>query len=471
MPSPSHHARAIEENAEGVPRQAARPRESSTGAGNGDRDRLGHLLDHLHEGACLTDRAPTIRSWNASAEQITGYASGQVVGLPCAHKLLHVERENGGKLCSGTCPLIATMADGKPREAQVHFRRRDGERVVARLRIVPFVDEQGQVAGAIELFSERLSPAKTRVRIAELQQALLTDPLTELANRRYADLQLEARLSELVHFGWPFGLLFFDIDGFKAFNDRHGHAVGDRVLAKVARAASRCVRSMDTVCRWGGDEFVALIRHVDPDQLGRVADKILTAVARSPMRVASGELPVTLSIGAALADAAERPEDLLARADRLMYLSKAQGGNRVTLSASGAGLPVIERAGLAAAPGRIRVLLADDHGVVRQGLAALLKAEPDLQVIGEATNGLEAVDLTERLEPDVVVMDATMPVMDGVEATRRIRERHPAVRVVALSALVDGGVAERMAGAGASLSVSKAASPRELLRAIRGPRT
>jgi diguanylate cyclase (GGDEF)-like protein len=339
------------------------------------------------------------------------------------------------------------------------------------LRIVPFMDEQCGVAGAIELFSDRLVDANSRVRIAALQQALLTDPVTDLPNRRYADLQLEARLNELERFGWPFGLLFFDIDHFKAFNDRHGHVFGDRVLAQVALVASRCVRAMDTVCRWGGDEFVALIAHVNGEQLKGVAEKIRLLVAQSSRRVASGEVPVTLSVGAALAEGGEGAEDLLARADQLMFVSKAQGGDRVTLGMAGEVAPAPGQGPRASRSGALRVLLVDDHAVVRQGLAALLGAEEDLELVGEAANGLEAVELAARLEPDVVIMDATMPVMDGVEATRRIRERHSSVRVVGLSLLAENGIAERMAAAGASLCVSKGAPSRELLRAIRGPRT
>jgi diguanylate cyclase (GGDEF)-like protein len=381
-----------------------------------------------------------------------------------------MEDDAGEGLCKESCPLTAVLEDGATREVDLHLRRRDGERILARLRIVPYVDDSGRVAGAVELFTDRSTHETTRVRIAELQRAVLIDPLTELANRRYADLQLEARLGELTRFGWPFGLVFFDIDDFKAFNDRHGHATGDRVLARVARAASRCVRSMDTVCRWGGDEFVAFIGHVNAEQLGEVAEKIRALVAQSSVRVGAAELPVTLSVGAALADPAEKGEDLLARADELMYLSKARGGNRVTLGIAGQSLsPASAEAG-SREDRRVRVLLVDDHQVVRQGLAALLKDVPDVRVVGLASNGAEALEQVERLEPDVVLMDVTMPVMDGVEATRLITQRRPGVRVVGLSALTETDLARRMTEAGAGAFVSKAASPREVLRAIRGAR-
>jgi PAS domain S-box-containing protein len=118
--------------------------------------------------------------------------------------------------------------------------------------------------------------------------------------------------------------------------------------------------------------------------------------------------------------------------------------------------------------GSVGVLLVDDHEVVRQGLVTLLKGEADLSVVGEAINGAEAIEMAERLKPDVVLMDVTMPVMDGVEATRRIRRSQPGVRVIGLSVLDEGDAGRRMREAGASGLVSKYEPPERLLRMIRG---
>ncbi len=117
---------------------------------------------------------------------------------------------------------------------------------------------------------------------------------------------------------------------------------------------------------------------------------------------------------------------------------------------------------------RLRVLLADDHEIVREGLASLLAEESDVEVIGGASNGREAVDLVGRLEPDVVIMDVSMPLMSGDEATRQIKLHRPNTRVLALSMSVDPDTAERMHAAGAEAYVLKTAPSEELLAAIRG---
>jgi len=117
---------------------------------------------------------------------------------------------------------------------------------------------------------------------------------------------------------------------------------------------------------------------------------------------------------------------------------------------------------------RLRLLLADDHEITREGLLALLRGEHSVEVVGEAANGREAVVLAEELEPDVVIMDVAMPPMSGDEATRRIKARRPQTRVIALSMYEEPGMVEQMHQAGAERYVVKTAPIEELLAAIRG---
>jgi NarL family two-component system response regulator LiaR len=115
----------------------------------------------------------------------------------------------------------------------------------------------------------------------------------------------------------------------------------------------------------------------------------------------------------------------------------------------------------------IRVVIADDHNVVRKGIRDLLSDEDDIAVIGEARNGHEAVDLATALLPDVVVMDIAMPELSGVEATRQIRAAAPGVRVLVLTAYADDPYIYSLLDAGAASYILKTAESREIVRAVR----
>jgi NarL family two-component system response regulator LiaR len=122
------------------------------------------------------------------------------------------------------------------------------------------------------------------------------------------------------------------------------------------------------------------------------------------------------------------------------------------------------------APERIRVLIVDDHAVVRSGLATFLQAFEDFELVGEAGDGTEAVRLCAQISPDVVLMDLLMPEMDGIAATRAIREHHPEVRVIALTSFQDQDRVQAALDAGALGYLLKNVSAEELARAIRSAR-
>lgn len=115
----------------------------------------------------------------------------------------------------------------------------------------------------------------------------------------------------------------------------------------------------------------------------------------------------------------------------------------------------------------VRVILADDHRIVREGLHSLLEKEPDMEVVGQADNGQVAVELARELKPEVIVMDITMPRLNGIEATRQILAGDPSVRVLALSMHRDKRFVARVLAAGATGYLLKDCALEELIRAIR----
>jgi diguanylate cyclase (GGDEF)-like protein len=215
-------------------------------------------------------------------------------------------------------------------------------RFAARLR------DEATRAERLEAMITDLSGRERQARVAALR-----DPLTGLANRRLLLDRLEQAMGGLGEGDHQVGLLFVDLDGFKAINDRHGHAAGDDLLVAVAAALGSVVRSTDTLARIGGDEFVVVMPRVgSPFDAEQVARRFLLRL-RAPLAGSWGELEVRLSIGLAVA-----PQDggsaaaLLRAADRAMYSAKQEGGSSFGWVDPQLRLPLPQAARARSAPAR-----------------------------------------------------------------------------------------------------------------------
>jgi len=290
-----------------------------------------NLLDNIYDGVYFVDKNREIVYWNKSAEKLTGYRSSEIVGRYCWDNILMHVNNKGISLCKGFCPLVRAMAEQRMLEQEVFLRHKDGHRVPVLVRASPVRDPNGQVIGAVEIFSDN-SPKITLIqRIEEIQKMALLDPLTRLGNRAYADNHLHARLDEMCRYNGSFGVLFIDVDNFKRINDSYGHEVGDKALKMVARTLRNSVRASDIVARWGGEEFVAILLTVAKDQLYALANKIRILIEQSSFFAVQSHINVTVSIGGALAQHGDTAETLMERADQLMYQSKISGRNTVTV--------------------------------------------------------------------------------------------------------------------------------------------
>jgi len=290
-----------------------------------------NLLDNIYDGVYFVDINRKILYWNTSAEKLTGYESSEMVGRHCWDNILmHVDNK-GISLCKGFCPLVKATTEQRMLEEEIFLRHKDGHRVPVLVRVSPVRDSNGQVIGALEIFSDNSPKITLMQRIEEIRKMALLDPLTQLGNRGYAENSLHARFDEMERYNWPFGVLFIDIDHFKEVNDSYGHDVGDKVLKMVAMTLRNSVRASDIVARWGGEEFVAIMLAVTKDQLYALANKIRILVEKSSFTARQNRIKVTVSIGAALAQPGDTVSTLIARADHLMYQSKISGRNVVTV--------------------------------------------------------------------------------------------------------------------------------------------
>jgi diguanylate cyclase (GGDEF)-like protein/PAS domain S-box-containing protein len=288
------------------------------------------VLDHLYDGVYFVDKDRRITYWNHGAERITGYRAKDVVGLSCADNLLMHVDSAGNLLCLNGCPLLASIQDGEVHEAPVFLHHAKGHRVPVLVRATPLRNEEGEIIGAVESFSDNSILVNTQKLVDELYLAANQDALTGIANRRGIQALLEAVYFETTHQNIPGAVILADVDLFKQVNDQHGHEAGDKVLMMVANTLQGNIRVTDGVGRWGGEEFLIVLRQTDQIHLKTIAEKLRLLVENSRLPYQDGFIDVTISMGAVIIDPKKSLESTLKCVDELLYQSKNEGRNRVT---------------------------------------------------------------------------------------------------------------------------------------------
>ena len=219
-----------------------------------------------------------------------------------------------GAIAAGTGPPVW--------RGEMEYYRKDGAIMTGELQVIPHVDADGHV---VELLGVTRDISERKMLEAELTRLAITDPMTGVWNRHHGSELLEAQTARPERAEMQ-SVLMVDIDNFKSINDTHGHEVGDRVLIEVARRLRESVRDSDFVARWGGEEFVVLLRDCPLADAVARAEKIRHRIAEAPCADAG---TVTISVGVAELTADEDLDHWLVRADRALYQAKRSGRNTV----------------------------------------------------------------------------------------------------------------------------------------------
>ncbi len=195
--------------------------------------------------------------------------------------------------------------------------------------IIEAANEQGVVSldDALALVDEierlRARLAEYEQRLAELDRLAHRDPLVDLPNRRSFLANLDRLIARIDRYGGEAVLLFVDLDGLKAINDRFGHDAGDKALVEVSRLLTASVRGADFVARLAGDEFAILLEHSDELGAWQTALRVVEAVDECPFCVESVCLALSVAVGVAVIRQGDSAQAVLARADKEMYRIKA----------------------------------------------------------------------------------------------------------------------------------------------------
>ena len=200
--------------------------------------------------------------------------------------------------------------------------------------------EVESVQSANNVFRSKLDKANAKVaeqrqELEQLQSAVSVDFLTEIPNRRALDDRMKEAMSLAKRHGTIFSLVLFDIDRFKAINDTHGHAAGDRVLRAIAHLFNDHKRTSDFLARFGGEEFVLLLPETSIEGAQRLAEKTRQRVAEANFQFQKQKIGVTISAGVGEIDPKNDTEEtFFSRVDAALYHAKESGRNRVELAES-----------------------------------------------------------------------------------------------------------------------------------------
>ena len=290
-----------------------------------NQDFYKNILENIKDGVYFVDKDRKITFWNKGAEIITGFEANEVTGCHCFDNILNHMDEDAVQLCKNGCPLQKTLEDGEERNTVVYLDHKEGQRLKTHVHVVP-IYEGDEIIGAVETFSTDEEKTQLIQHLDELKELAYYDQLTGLPNRRY----LDNRLDHLIECNESFGIGIIDVDLFKKFNDNYGHDVGDEVLIMLAKVFKATLRGHDFIGRWGGEEFVVVIKDVNNETFLTALERIRLLVEKSSLRQYDPALKVTISIGATLAGD-ETKEKMFKRADELLYKSKENGRNRVTI--------------------------------------------------------------------------------------------------------------------------------------------
>lgn len=279
-------------------------------------------LNSIGDAVLTIDTQGHVTYLNRVAEALTGWAFDEAVGQPVEHVLRLV---NNQTFKTATNPARRAMTENRTVGLAMNcvLVRQDGSQLEIEDTAAPIHNHQGFTVGAVIVFHDA---CQSLTRSAQIAYQAQYDALTSLPNRFLFAERLSRAIGLAKRHRHQVALLYLDIDHFKSINDSFGHALGDRLLQAVAERLSECIRTTDTVCRQGGDEFVVLLSEVEHLQDAvTVAEKILATLAQ-PCLMGAFEHCIDASIGISLyPDHASHEHDLLHHADTAMYYAKRSG--------------------------------------------------------------------------------------------------------------------------------------------------
>ncbi len=289
------------------------------------------ILDSLFDGLYTVTRERKITYWNQSCEKITGYTSDEMVGTHCYDSpLKHVDKD-GKNLCRDGCPLSWAIAHRTNHEDEIFLRHKDGYRVPVNVRVAPLYDSTGQVNGASELFRDSTPSGAIADRISELEDLAMLDPLTQLANEKYAKEQIQQYLAEMQRYPIKVGVALFKIDNINVLLKQHGKQAFDQFQVVAGQTLKRNARPLDLLARLDEGLFLGLFRNVSDNPLHMACEKMRLLFMQSYFHVEDELVSGTISAGAHCLRKDDSYDSIIKKCTDHLNFCQKNGGNQTKI--------------------------------------------------------------------------------------------------------------------------------------------
>jgi diguanylate cyclase (GGDEF)-like protein/PAS domain S-box-containing protein len=283
------------------------------------------VLDSLQTGVCIVARNGKILFWNQGAERVAGHKQHEVVGRSCRENILMHCNEEGCVACGATCPVSRTLHEGKPQEARMQLRHKEGHPVHVLMRFAPMRDAHGSITGIAESFDEQKFASDRDRNQHILVEHGCMDEATGIPNREFTQFHLAENLAGFTRYQLPFGIMCVQVDAFDHFRAAYGRPAGDAILRVVAHTMRNSLRPSDFLGRWTEDQFLAILMSCGSGGAEKAGERIRKVVTSAGLQWWGDQLTVTTSAGYGIAQTGDTTDALVQRAqDSLKQASSRQ---------------------------------------------------------------------------------------------------------------------------------------------------
>jgi diguanylate cyclase (GGDEF)-like protein/PAS domain S-box-containing protein len=281
------------------------------------------IINSMGSAVIVTDTSGCTQMMNPVAEELTGWKQSDIFGKEITQTLCLMDKDTGEEI-DYIVKQVVKKGEVLSLPDNCTLITKTGSEISIGDNVAPIRDRNGEISGMVFTLQDI---SERKLREAGLLRNAFYDALTSLPNRvLFLDRLTQAFEHAKRRNNFHFGILFLDLDGFKSINDRFGHGMGDDLLVAIAQRLNSCLRSGDTVARFGGDEFAVLLEDIkDVSEATNIAQRIQNTL-RVPLSLNQQEFIITSSIGITLSSSRhDEPGNMLRDADVAMYRAKQQG--------------------------------------------------------------------------------------------------------------------------------------------------